>query len=57
MHILEIKSPEPRLITLPERRVCGCGRILTRHERAQECCSVCAAFHVLPLIPFAPGVA
>ena len=44
--------PEPRLITLPARRVCVCGKILRLHERIQDCCDVCLVLNRhLPLLP------
>jgi hypothetical protein len=54
------EPPEPRLITLPARRVCACGKILRPHERAQECCDVCLVFNrhlpQLPVVPAAPAL-
>jgi len=43
-HTVGTEPPLPRLITLPSRRVCGCGQIFTRpEEQLRGHCDVCDA--------------
>ncbi len=44
MAALGTEPPFPRLITLPARRVCGCGQIFTSpEEQLRGRCDVCDA--------------
>lgn len=61
MYAVVTMPPEPPLILIPAKRVCNCGRLMSRRERITGACDVCVATaampNVIPFVPFAPGVA
>lgn len=53
-----LEPPRPRLVHIPALRICACGRVLRREERAQDCCDVCLVLNRhLPQLPVYPASA
>ena len=49
-----LEPPMPRLVIVPDRRICGCGKPLqSTHERQRGTCDVCDCLDLLPLFPCA----